>query len=379
MTLSTDQQLDNDDLSLISKQMLKFRETVFSEWETRVQAELDTARALPHPILIDTLPVFYDNIAQSLTANYPRETATDSTNVASAHGGERARLTEYAHETLVNEYQLLRWVIFDVLHREGVELHPSDVLAINASIDAGIREAVAGFSVADKALRERFAAALAHDLRGPLGTTSTALELILSVDDFSKVRIFAVKALENVHRMSGMINELLHTMAFHSGEQISLTLSNFDIRALLKEVQVELTFREARITLTEGPPIVGWWDRRVMKRAVENLLSNAVKYGNKQSVITMSGSFTHERLLLAVHNEGDPIPSEEQENIFKMFRRVKNKEVVQQQGWGIGLPYVRAAAESHGGSIVVDSSADRGTTFTIDIPVDCRIFIDSAN
>jgi signal transduction histidine kinase len=48
-----------------------------------------------------------------------------------------------------------------------------------------------------------------------------------------------------------------------------------------------------------------------------------------------------------------------------------------EEGWGIGLSYVRAVAESHGGSIGVDSSLERGTTFVIDIPVDGRPYEDS--
>ena len=49
------------------------------------------------------------------------------------------------------------------------------------------------------------------------------------------------------------------------------------------------------------------------------------------------------------------------------------------KGWGIGLPFVKAVGESHGGSVSVDSSPELGTTFLIDIPVDCRPFVgDSA-
>ena len=55
-----------------------------------------------------------------------------------------------------------------------------------------------------------------------------------------------------------------------------------------------------------------------------------------------------------------------------MYRRADAARLTGQQGWGIGLPYVRAVAESHGGSIALDSTVERGTTFTIDIPQDCR-------
>ena len=132
MTLASDQQLNTEELSPTSRRMLALRDTVFAEWETRVRASLAKARALSHPILVDTLPVFYDNIAQAVTPGYPRPTAVDGTTLASEHGGERARITAYDHEALIDEYQLFRWVIFKVLDREGVALTSQDILAINA-------------------------------------------------------------------------------------------------------------------------------------------------------------------------------------------------------------------------------------------------------
>ena len=293
-------------------------------------------------------------------------------NLAVEHGGERVRVTGYDYETLVDEYQIFRWVIFDVLYRDGLSLAPHEVLAINASVDAGIKEAVAGFAAAERNSREQFAAALTHDLRGPLATASTALELVLTINDLAKVRTFAAKALENIRRVSSMTNELLHTMAYHSGERLPLQLSNFDVHELAKEVQVESTAPVGQIVIVDGPAVVGWWDRPAMKRALENLLSNAVKYGSSRTPISVRAVAQYGRLMLSVHNQGAAIPREEVDNIFKIFRRAKNSQTVRQHGWGIGLAYVRAVAESHRGSIILDSTAERGTTFTIDVPVDCR-------
>jgi signal transduction histidine kinase len=60
--------------------------------------------------------------------------------------------------------------------------------------------------------------------------------------------------------------------------------------------------------------------------------------------------------------------------IFQVFRRAQAAKEGKKQGWGIGLPFVRAVAESHGGSVAIDSTVERGTTFLIDIPVDSRPF-----
>jgi signal transduction histidine kinase len=352
--------------------MLALRERVFETWSRRVREQVPQACALQQPILIDTLPVFYDNIAQSISPDYPRTSAIDGTTVAAEHGGERARITAYDHAALIEEYQLLRWAVLEVLHGDGVALDHAEIHAIHASIDAGIQQAVEAFSLVHSGFRERFAAALAHDLRNPLAATVTALELILLSDDPVRIRTAAAKALSNTQRMGGMIDELLDTMAFHGGRSIELAVEPVDIHEVAKEVLADaVATHGARFDL-EGGPLQGWWDRAAMKRAAENLVTNAVKYGSADTPITIRTDEIYGRLVLTVHNEGDPIPPQEQECIFQMYRRAESARRDAKQGWGIGLPYVRAVAESHGGSIGLDSSAERGTTFVVDIPLDAR-------
>lgn len=362
-------------LSPTSRRMLDLRDAVFVEWERRVRELVAKADQLPHPILIDTLPEFYRNIAEALTPDFPRHDGVEGNSLAAEHGGERARITAYDQEALIREYQLFRWVVYDVLYREGVALSRTEVLVIDASIDTAIQEAVAEFALVHSALRERFAAALTHDLRGPLGTVSSALEVILRLDDPARMKTLAGRALENVRRMDGMIHELLDTMAFHSGQNLGLELSEFDMREVVAEVQAGTgASGEARLFAQDGLAVRGWWDRSAMKRTLENLVSNALKYGSPETPITIDARPMHGRLRLAVHNEGAPIPPAEQERIFQMYRRLETARSGQAHGWGIGLPYVRAVAESHGGSIGLDSHAARGTTFIIDIPLDCRPF-----
>lgn len=371
MTLASDQEVDHQRLSPASRRMIALRETVFEEWEKCVRAAVHKADALSHPILIDTLPVFYNNIAEAMTPDYSRLSGVDGTTVAAEHGGERARLTSYDHESLILEYQLLRRTILDVLRADGVELTVLELLVVNDSIDAAIQDAVCAFSMVHSALRERFAAALTHDLRAPLAATMSALELIQMIDDPARIKALAAKGLANVHRMSDMVQELLHTMAFHSGERLNLTLTSFDIQTLAKEVQIDAAAQGALVEVA-GQSVSGIWDRPAMRRAIENIVGNAIKYGRVGAPIRIATEEVHERLVLSVHNLGEPIPAQDRESIFQMYRRSDAARQNRQQGWGIGLPYVRAVAESHGGSIALDSSCERGTTFTIDIPKDSR-------
>jgi len=109
MTLASDQNISPHGWSATSRRMLELRDAVFAEWEKRVRASLDKATGLSHPILVDTLPAFYDNIAEALTLDYPRQFGNEGTTLASEHGGERARITAYDYEALIGEYQAFRW------------------------------------------------------------------------------------------------------------------------------------------------------------------------------------------------------------------------------------------------------------------------------
>jgi len=199
-----------------------------------------------------------------------------------------------------------------------------------------------------------------------------ALEIILMTNDPARIRTVAAKALSSVQRMGGMVSELLDSMAFHGGQKVPLEMSAFDICELVREVQLDAVAHGGQLVHLTPHSVHGWWDRKALWRAIENMLSNAAKYGTPGTPITIKIDEVHERLLLTVHNHGEPIPPAEQESIFQMYRRAESARQGVKGGWGIGLPYVRAVAESHGGSVGVDSSRERGTTFVIDIPVDCR-------
>ena len=374
MTLASDQNSDPDRLSATAQRMLALREVVLVEWENRLRSTVNEAAALPHPILINTFPTLYDNIAEAISPGYPRQSATDTNTVASEHGGERARVTNYSHQAVIAEYQLLRWTILDVLNRNDVALDSNEFFTINAAIDDCIQESVNAFALAQSALRERFIVTITHDLRNPLQVINSAAELLLRVDDLAKVRHLASRIIGNSQRMDRMIEDLLDVTMFQNGERLNLHLSSFDIMEVVKEVQDQLAETCGARLRVVGSPISGWWDRDAMKRVLENLLDNALKYGEPEAAIRIRISYNHDRMLLSVHNEGDAIPQDELESIFQVFRRAEAAKEGEKRGWGIGLPYVRSVAESHGGSVQIDSAPGRGTTLGIDVPVDARPF-----
>ena len=364
----------HEKLSPNAMKMLALRDDVLNEWIGRIRAAVKKAAGLPSPILVNTFPALYASLAEAISPGFPRASATENHTVASEHGRERARLTSYDAQAVISEYQLLRWTTLDVLQRNGVELDKDECRIINTSIDDAIRESANAFALTQAALRERFVAALTHDLRNPLASASIAADLILLSTAEPKTRELTERITANLERMDGMINDLLDSVVFQAGERLRLHLETFDMHALACELRSQPAGIPGVRIEVWGVPVQGNWDRAAVKRALENLVGNAVKYGTPDGSIRIGVETLHGRVIVTVHNEGQPIPPAQAEVVFQVFRRAAEAEEGDKKGWGLGLPFVRAVAESHGGSVGLDSAPGRGTTFTMDMPLDARPF-----
>ncbi|WP_170304228.1 sensor histidine kinase [Duganella radicis] len=375
MMLATDQKEDSEGLSATSRAMLSMRGQVFDLWEAQVRARVAEAIEVPGPLLTNTLPAFYDNIAEALTPAYPRADGASNTTSMSAHGRERARMTPFSADQIILEYQLFRDAIAVVALRNGIHFQPEEWAIVERSIDIGVREAVREFSLMHEGIRERLAATLSHDMRNPLSLVLTGTQLIAVAPDLDTARGAALKIRSGAQRLEHMLIQLVDALTFDRGVKLPLSLSEFNIRHLVTTLMEEFSVPGAGEIVAHVEPVTGFWCKNSLLRALENLLTNAFKYGDGGRVV-IKGEQIRGRLMLSVHNTGKPIPGEQRERIFEYLRREENGNG--HDGWGIGLPFVRSVAEGHGGSAAVDSSADAGTTFIIDIPIDCRPYVKNA-
>ena len=88
----------------------------------------------------------------------------------------------------------------------------------------------------------------------------------------AKMKSFAVKSIDNLNRMDGMISDLLDSMAIGNGERLRLELAHFDIADVIKEVGVDAVanHRHAHFKIFGGS-IRGWWDRNLIKEPSKTL------------------------------------------------------------------------------------------------------------
>ena len=106
-------------------------------------------------------------------------------------------------------------------------------------------------------------------------------------------------------------------------------------------------------------------DISLMTIVIQNLIENAVKYSDENKTVWISSEAQEESYHLVVRDEGCGIAAEHQEHIFERFYRVEKTGEV--EGFGLGLPLALQIAQMHGGTITVESTPGKGSTFTLQL------------
>ena len=104
-----------------------------------------------------------------------------------------------------------------------------------------------------------------------------------------------------------------------------------------------------------------------MEQVLGNLIDNAVKFG-MGSPIEVDLQARNDAAVISVRDHGPGIALEEQEELFRRYRRGSTAAGL--GGLGLGLHVVREIVESHGGNVRVDARPGKGSTFTVELPLD---------
>jgi signal transduction histidine kinase len=227
---------------------------------------------------------------------------------------------------------------------------------------------------AERELRDRFVAVLAHDLRGPLQAAQLAADLLAE----QPARItdrpdLAIRVSRNIARADRMIRDLLDASRIHAGEALPLRLAECDLAALAQRVKEEASalYGDRFVVECDQSRLRGIWSEDELHRALWNLVTNAIKYGDASTPIALRVTGDDDTARVSVHNWGPPIPADARATIFDAYVRTPSARSSGSQGWGLGLTLVRGTAEAHGGHVTLRSDPT-GTTFTIEIPRDSR-------
>lgn len=223
----------------------------------------------------------------------------------------------------------------------------------------------------ERGQRDRFIAMLSHDLRTPLMAARMSAQLLArKAGDTVALQRIAGRIAHNMDRADQLLRDMLDLHRLQAGEQLPIERTECELHQLAAETLEELgSVHGDRFVLRASGPVRGFWACSSVRRILENLCTNAVKYGARNRPVTVSLSPEGPAVRLVVHNEGTPVPPEDQAVLFEPFRRTPAALATGQKGWGLGLALVRGLAEAHGGNVTVFSAPGLGTTFTVTLPV----------
>jgi signal transduction histidine kinase len=227
----------------------------------------------------------------------------------------------------------------------------------------------------ERDLREKFVAALSHDLRTPMTAIKINAQLLLrKPHDTESMRAIALRIVASVDRADKMVQDLLDANRIRAGEGIPLHIEEVVLGDVIASVQRELsTVHGPRFALKQGADAVtGFWDARMIRRILENLAGNAVKYGAPQTSVTFDVVCGEEWVEFSVHNFGNPVSPDDIQTLFEIYHRSDSANQSGKKGWGLGLTLVRGMAEAHRGTVRAESSIESGTLFAVRLPVDSR-------
>jgi signal transduction histidine kinase/CheY-like chemotaxis protein len=220
--------------------------------------------------------------------------------------------------------------------------------------------------------QQKLVGVVGHDLRTPLSVIINAATNLLRETTDPRQAEAVRRTLRNAQTAARIIGDLLDVTQTRVSGLMPIQAEPLDIveqvRQVVEDVRSAHPLREVEFVSGE-PQLEGEWDAGRLSQIVTNLLNNALTHGYPSSTITVSLESSGEGARLEVHNWGLPIPQELRDALFDPFvRGGKGFRRGPSAGLGLGLYIVEQAARAHGGSVAVESSEYKGTTFTVDLP-----------
>lgn len=225
--------------------------------------------------------------------------------------------------------------------------------------------------------KAEFLSIASHEIRTPLTGIRWAIEGLLSRENppiNPKTRTVLVLVHESCLGLIGRVNNLLDLSKLEGQGAPRAALEAIAIPTFFKDIADSLALsaqqRDVRVELDDSVARAGSFmaDRQMMHHAFFNLLTNAIKYTHLGTTVSVSYAYAGDVHVFRVSDQGEGVPTSDQERIFAGYYRTKEAIRSGQYGSGLGLYLAKKAAELHDGTIRVASVPGTGATFIIAIP-----------
>lgn len=229
-------------------------------------------------------------------------------------------------------------------------------------------------------LKSGFLANMSHELRTPLNSIigfSQMLhdEVMGTVNDQQKRYLSNV--LNSSKQLELLINDILDLAKIESGKA-ELHIEEFDIKEIITNVLIELREiaeqkqTDINVNLHSCPMNIKA-DRMKIKQVMYNLVSNAIKFTPNKGRIEIDCNRDNSNNVFSVSDTGIGIREEDVDKIFSTFEQADSSYTKTYRGTGLGLALVKFLVQMHGGTVSVESTLGKGSTFIFSLPSDVRV------
>ena len=216
---------------------------------------------------------------------------------------------------------------------------------------------------------------ISHQLKTPLAALNIYNGLIQEeTADLPDVREFADLSEQELDRIDTLVQNLLKITRLDAGA-VPFEKKTENIADLMRDTELHFAYRakaEQKQLVLSGPDDVFLFcDRDWLSEAIDNLVKNAIDHTQSGDTIRIEWNALPSAIQIFVKDEGSGIHPEDLYHIFKRFYRSRFSQDT--TGAGLGLPLAKAIIEAHGGTIEVDSTHGKGTTFSIYFPIPTKL------
>ncbi|MEI6143544.1 MAG: hybrid sensor histidine kinase/response regulator [Mariniphaga sp.] len=224
--------------------------------------------------------------------------------------------------------------------------------------------------------KNRYIGMVAHDLRNPIGVAeSFSYILTEDYDDIPKEQ--KLEFLNYINQSCNFSLNLIHDFLDISKIEagiFDLNLSQQEYISFIKTniIQNEMLAKNKSqeiIVSTSQNSIYATFDKNKIQQVVNNLLSNAIKYSFPNTKIVIDISLINDQIVTQIIDQGQGIPEQELSKLFQPFQTTSARATANEKSTGLGLAIVKKIVEAHHGTIRVESTVGKGSTFIFAIPL----------
>jgi signal transduction histidine kinase len=349
---------------------------IVHEWEEFAKT-LSAGTALPQWLLRDHAPAILRYIVDDMEV--PEAPAEEEAKSKGEQPSGPSEHTAAVHVTLriesgfdlaqiMAEYRALRSCVLRMWRQDYPDSFAggaAEITRFAEAIDQNVAEAVPYYQERESQYRDRFLGILGHDLRNPINAVRLGAHMLAENGLNEKQRGTVSRILNSAERLNRVVSDLLDFSRGRLGTPMPIAPTDANLGQLVSEIvnEVQTANPQFIVNFDSNGDLEGQWDVERLKQVASNLLLNAIQHGTgKEIKVTVTGE--EDSVVLAVQNEGPPIPQELQVTMFDPLVQGKKPDPTR-SGLGLGLFIVNEIIAAHHGTIVVTSNQDSGTIFSV--------------